>query len=119
MPQGKAIKATASNREYFEQKRAELEKVAADKLAQAQSRAEKLSQCKIVIAAHASEEGHLFGSVAPRDIVIAFAEQGHDLSKSEIDLSHGPIRELGEHTISLHLHSKVIQPITIEVILEK
>ena len=119
LPQNKAIKSTASNREYFEQKRAELEKIAAEKLQEAQTRAEKLASCKIIIKANASEEGKLYGSVAPRDIVIAFAEQGHEVSKSEIDMIEGAIRDLGEHAISLHLHSKVSTPITIEVISDK
>lgn len=119
LPKKMAIKSTASNREFFEQKRAELEKIAAEKLKEAQDRAEKLAVCKIVIHANASEEGKLYGSIAPRDIVMAFAEQGHEVAKSEIDMVSGAIRELGEHTVNLHLHSKVTTPINIEVIADK
>ena len=119
LPKKMAIKATASNRDYFEQKRAELEKIAAEKLKEAEARAAKLVACKIVIKTNASDEGKLYGSVAPRDIVMAFAEQGHEVAKSEIDMTSGAIRELGEHDISLHLHSKVNAPLTIEVVQDK
>jgi large subunit ribosomal protein L9 len=119
LPKNMAIKATASNREYFEMKRAELEKVAAEKLKTAEARAAKLVTCQIEIKANASDEGKLYGSITPRDISMAFAELGHEIAKSEIDMIDGAIRELGEHNISLNLHSKVKAPITIVVVQDK
>jgi large subunit ribosomal protein L9 len=119
LPKKMALKATASNREYFEMKRVELENIAAEKLKNAEERAARLVTCKIEIKANASDEGKLYGSITPRDIAMAFAELGHEVAKSEIDMVDGAIRELGEHNIRLNLHSKVQAPITIAIMQDK
>lgn len=107
IPFGKAVAATKDNVAVYEAKRAELEKVAAEKLALAQTRAEKLADISVSIAANAGEEGKLFGSIGTRDIEDAVKAQGHDVSKSEIRLPNGPLREIGEYDIAVQLHTDV------------
>ena len=107
IPQKKAVPATAENLEVFEARRAELEKIAGGKLLEAQSRAETINALSVSIETKAGEEGKLFGSVTVRDIAEAAEAKGVALEKSEIRLPQGPIRELGEFEIDVHLHPEV------------
>lgn len=107
IPQKKAVAATAENLEVFEARRAELEKVAGEKLGEAQTRAEAISALSITIETRAGEEGKLFGSVTVRDIAEAAEAKGVVIEKSEIRMPEGPIRELGEFEIDIHLHPEV------------
>ena len=107
IPQKKAVPATAENLQVFEARRAELEKMAEGKLVEAQSRAEAINALSINIETKAGEEGKLFGSITVRDISEAAEIKGVTLEKSEIRLPDGPIRELGEFEIDVHLHPEV------------
>lgn len=107
IPQKKAVPATAENLQVFEARRAELEKMAEGKLVEAQSRAEAINALSINIETKAGEEGKLFGSITVRDISEAAEVKGVTLEKSEIRLPDGPIRELGEFEIDVHLHPEV------------
>ena len=107
IPQKKAVPATAENLEVFEARRAELEKIAGGKFLEAQSRAETINALSISIETKAGEEGKLFGSVTVRDIAEAVEAKGVALEKSEIRLPQGPVRELGEFEIDVHLHAEV------------
>ena len=107
IPQKKAVPATAENLEVFEARRAELEKIAGGKLLEAKSRAETINSLSISIETKAGEEGKLFGSVTVRDIAEAAEAKGVALEKSEIRLPQGPVRELGEFEIDVHLHAEV------------
>ena len=107
IPQKKAVPATAENLEVFEARRAELEKIAGGKFLEAQSRAETINALSVNIETKAGEEGKLFGSVTVRDIAEAAGAKGVALEKSEIRLPEGPIRELGEFEINVHLHAEV------------
>jgi len=115
-PKGKAVPATKSNVEMFEQRRAELEaKLAAD-LKAAEERAEKVNALEaIVIESKAGDEGKLFGSVGTRDISDAVSAAGVKVEKSEILMPHGTIREVGEYEIELHLHADVFAKIKLVV----
>lgn len=116
IPYGKAVIANAANQAEFEARRAELEKAAADQLAAAKARAEKLAALTVELAAQASDEGKLFGSVGPRDIAEAVSAKGVALEKSEVLMPEGPIRQIGEYTLELKLHSDVIESVVIKVI---
>ncbi len=116
LPQGMAVLATQKNIADFETRRAELEKAAAEVLAKAKSRAEKMSELEIVVKAQAGDEGKLFGSVGPRDIAISATEQGTPLEKKEVILPEGPIRQTGDYNITLKLHSEVSVAVKIKVI---
>ena len=107
IPQKQAVPATAENLEVFEARRAELEKIAGGKLLEAQSRAETINALSVSIETKAGEEGKLFGSVTVRDIAEAAEAKGVALEKSEIRLPQGPVRELGEFEIDVHLHAEV------------
>jgi large subunit ribosomal protein L9 len=107
IPKGKATPATERYLVEFEARRAELEQIAADVLAKAQTRATALTDVVLKILARASEEGKLFGSVGPREVAEAAAQANIDLNKSEVHLPFGPIRQTGEHEIVLQLHSDV------------
>jgi len=116
--QKKAVPATSANLAEFEARRAELEKQAAGKLAEAQGRAEKLDGLSVSVATKAGDEGKLFGSITVRDIVSAAEAAGQTLEKSEVSLPEGPIRELGEFDIAVHLHPEVVATLKLAVVAE-
>lgn len=118
IPTGRAVRATERNLAEFEKRRAEFEKRAADILAAAQARAEKISAIAVKLAANASDEGKLFGSIGPREIAEAVTAQGEALNKSEVHLPEGPIRELGEYQVDVQLHSDVMTTIKVEIVAE-
>jgi len=107
LPYGKAVVANADNREKFESRRAELEKAHADSLGAAQARGEKLDGATVQIAVKAGEEGKLFGSVGAREIADALVAAGFEAERSEVQLPEGPIKEIGDHEITLSLHPEV------------
>ena len=119
IPQGKAVPATAENLAKVEARRAELEKAEAEQLAEAQARAEKINGLKLTIARKAAEEGKLYGSVAPADIVEAAEAAGAEIGKHEIHMPEGPIRVVGEYELNVSLHADVECTITIEVVAEE
>lgn len=119
LPQGKAKIASEENLKEFEARRAELEKEAAEALASAEARAEKLQDFGLTIEANAGSEGKLFGSIGTVDIVEAMTKQGHDIVKKEIRLPEGNIREVGEYDITLHLHTDVDVQIKLTVVPEE
>ncbi|MBK9665696.1 MAG: 50S ribosomal protein L9 [Gammaproteobacteria bacterium] len=116
VPYGKAVSATAENVARFEAQRAELEKIAAERTAEAQVRAGKLAGLRITIAANAGDEGKLFGSVGTRDIADAITAAGNAVSKSEVRMPNGVIRTIGDFEIALQLHSDITQTITVSVV---
>ena len=118
-PQGKAVPATKANIEKFEARRAELEaKLAAD-LTAANDRAAKLAALgEVTIASKAGDEGKLFGSVGTRDIADAITEAGVKVSKAEVKLPTGTLRETGEYEIDVQLHAEVTATVKIVVIAE-
>ncbi|MCK7542999.1 50S ribosomal protein L9 [Marinobacter bryozoorum] len=116
LPYGKAVAATTENLQAFEERRAELEKAAADKLAAAQSRAEALEGQSFTISSKAGDEGKLFGSIGVRDISDAITAGGTEVEKSEVRLPEGPIRVTGEYEIELQLHSDVTVTVQLAVV---
>ncbi|MFM2006843.1 MAG: hypothetical protein RLZZ09_2498 [Pseudomonadota bacterium] len=115
IPQGKAVVASAEKIEQFEQRRAELEKKAADTLAAAQSRSATISALKVTITHKAGDEGRLYGSIGTRDIAEAVTAAGVAVEKSEVRLPMGPIRHIGEYEIGIQLHGDVVAilPLTV------
>jgi len=116
-PKGKAIPATKDNLEHFEQRKAELLAAHNEKVAEAQKRAEKVKGLSLTIEVNASDEGKLFGSVGTREIAEAInAESGADIAKSEVQMPHGLIRDLGDYEIILDLGFDVDAPISVSVV---
>jgi large subunit ribosomal protein L9 len=115
LPKGKATLATPDNVKKFEARRAELEKIAREQFQDAESRAAAFKDFKLQITAKAGTEGKLFGSIGTADIAEACTAQGHKLARAEVRLPTGPLRTVGDHMITLHLHTDIdVQlPVTI------
>ncbi|MDT4331767.1 50S ribosomal protein L9 [Methylomonas sp. MED-D] len=118
IPQGKAVLATPAKIKEFEERRAELEKQAADKLAAATARGEALSKLSIVIAHKTGDEGRLFGSVGTHNIADAVTAAGVKVEKHEVRLPNGVIRNIGEYGIAFNLHADVVVTLPIKVVAE-
>lgn len=116
IPTGKAVPATKENIKHFEERRAELEAQAADVLAAAQARADKLAGIEVTITANSGDEGKLFGSVGTADIADAVVAQGVELQKKEVRMPEGAIRQTGEFTFEVHLHPEVEASIKVTVV---
>lgn len=119
IPYGKAVTANDENRAKFEVQRAELEKTQTDAMDRAQARAARMTGITLQIVRKISEEGKLFGSVGIRDICEAMEQAGFDLVRSEIHLDGGPLKEVGDHGISVSLHPEINFKIIVSVVGEK
>ena len=115
IPQGKAKRATEANKQAFAERRAELERQQAEKLADAQARAAKLEGVTLAIAQKAGPDGKLFGSVGNADIVEALKAQGIAVAKSEVRMPNGAIKAIGEYQVELALHTDVVTTINVAV----
>lgn len=118
IPSGKAALATHGNIKEFEARRAELEKKSAEELTAAKARADLVQGMQLIIPANVGSEGKLFGSVGPIDIAAAFAKVGVEVTRAEIRMPEGPIHEIGDFTVGLHLHSDVNVDISVKVVAE-
>ena len=116
VPQGKAVPATAANLADFEARRAEFEAKAKAQLEGAEGRRAALEGVEVTIAANASAEGKLFGSVTPRDIAEQLTKQGHKVDKSEVVMGEGPFRRTGEYEVVVRLHADIEQPVKVIVV---
>ena len=119
LPQGKAALATKENVKEFEARRAELEKAAAAELKAAQDRAKLVEGMDLVIPANVGSEGKLFGSVGPIDISDAFSKVGVEIARAEVRMPDGPIHEVGDFVIGLHLHPEVDVDVNVKVVPEE
>lgn len=116
IPYGKAVYATKDNVVKFEARRAELEKIIAEKQSQALERKKAIEAVDIVtISAKAGEEGKLFGSIGTRDIAEAFTKAGIEIEKCEIRLPTGALRMTGEYEIAVELHSDVTASVKVQI----
>ena len=116
VPHGKAKRASPENLAEFEKRRVDLEKQQADIQTQAQSRAEKLNGMMVQITQKAGVDGKLFGSVTTNDIADALQAQGFEVAKGEIRMPDGPLKQVGDHEITLALHSDVTATIKVSVL---
>ena len=116
IPQGKAKRATEANKAEFAVRRAELEKQQAEQLTAAQARGEKLAGYTLQISQKAGVDGRLFGSVTNGDIAEQLTAQGFEVAKSEVRMPNGPLKAIGDHTVSVALHHDVVVDITVSVL---
>ncbi len=119
LPGGKATLATAENIAKFESRRAELEAKSSADLASARTRAAALEGFTLSIAAKAGSEGKLFGSIGTSDIAEACLKAGQRIERAEVRLPDGPVRMVGEHVITLHLHGDINVQVPLTVIAEE
>lgn len=115
IPHGKARRATEAALKEFEGRRAELEAAQAAKLGAAQALAEKLNGLTVQIGAKAGVDGRLFGSVTNVDIAEALDRVGHKVERAQIRMPQGPLKQVGEHKLTIALHTDVTAEITVAV----
>ena len=116
IPQRKARRATATALAEFEAKRADLENAAAAKLAIATHAGAKLNGLTVQISQKAGVDGRLFGSVTNADIAEAITQQGFAVEKSQIRMPNGPLKLVGDHPLSVALHTDVVVDVIIAVL---
>ncbi|MBB3280349.1 LSU ribosomal protein L9P [Mitsuaria sp. PDC51] len=118
IPTRQARRATEAAIKEFEAKRAELEKVAAEKLAAAQALGEKIAGTTVTISQKAGVDGRLFGSVTNADIAEALTKAGTAIVKSQVRLPNGPLKTVGEFPVSVAPHTDVVAEVTVKVVAE-
>ncbi|QYN43866.1 MULTISPECIES: 50S ribosomal protein L9 [unclassified Gilliamella] len=119
IPQGKAVPATKKNIEFFEARRAELEAKLAETLKAAEQRVAEINALgKVTITSKAGDEGRLFGSIGTRDIADAVKARGINVSKSEVRLPNGVLRNTGEFEVLFQVHSEAFAKVIVEIIAE-
>ena len=116
IPQRKARRATESNKAEFAAKRAVLEQAAAEKLTAAQGVGEKLGGLNLRITAKSGVDGRLFGSVTNADIADALGREGYSAEKAQIRMPNGPLKLVGDHVVSVVLHTDVVVDVTVAVV---
>ena len=115
IPQGRARRATDANKAEFEAKRAELEKAAAAKLAEAKTQGEKLAGTNVKITQKAGVDGRLFGSVTNYDIAEELTKMGFPVAKAQVRMPNGPIKTVGDSSVSVALHTDVVVDVNVTV----
>ncbi|TWU65944.1 MULTISPECIES: 50S ribosomal protein L9 [Crateriforma] len=106
LPQGLATIANDHHKRMVEKHRDKLRAIELEKLKEWRDLSDELGKQSITIEANANDEGHLYGSVGPHEIVDALKEAGFTLAQDQIRLE-GPLKELGLYTVKIHLHSEV------------
>lgn len=115
LPQGLATVATEHHRRMVEKHREKLRAIELEKLSEYRSLADDLAKQSITIEANANDEGHLYGSVGPHEIVDGLKSAGFTLAQDQIRLE-GPLKELGLYTVKVHLHSEVDASVKVWVV---
>jgi len=118
IPKKMAKRATPAAMAEFEARRAELEKIAAEKLAAAQGVAEKMAGLSVTVARKAGMDGRLFGSVGNADVAEALKAAGFDVDKAAVRMPEGPLKAIGEFPLDIALHTDVLANITVAVVAE-
>jgi len=119
LPKGKATLATPANVRKFETRRAELEKIQRDNMADAEGRKTQFEGFKLTLAAKAGSEGKLFGSIGTADIAEASTAAGYKLLRSEVRLPSGPLRAVGDHVVVVHLHTDINVELPVTIVAEE
>ena len=116
IPTRAARRATEAAIKEFEARRAELEKAAAEKLAAAQKLGEALAGKTVRIAQKAGVDGRLFGSVTNNDIAEALTRIDFKVQKSQVRMPNGPLKTVGEHTVTVIPHTDVSAEVKVVVL---
>ncbi len=116
IPAGRARRATQNAIAEFEARRVELEKVAAAKHAEAQALGEKLTAVTVKLSQKAGVDGRLFGSVTNHDVSDELNKQGFKVAKSQVRMPNGPLKNVGDYTVSVNLHTDVTVDVNVTVL---
>jgi large subunit ribosomal protein L9 len=114
LPQKKAVRATAENRDRFEQQRAQLEELNLARRADAEQLAPRLQNLRVDLIRQAGEAGQLYGSVSPRDIADAVGKAGWSVRRDQVRLNQ-PIKALGLYDVPVALHPEVTISVRVNV----
>jgi large subunit ribosomal protein L9 len=114
LPQGKAMRANAANKARFENERATLEARNLERKSEAQQVADALAGKSFLVVRSAGETGQLYGSVAARDVSDILAAEGFNVGRNQVELNT-PIKTIGLHDVTLHLHAEVTLTIELNV----
>ncbi len=118
IPKRMAKRATPAAMAEFEARRAELEKLAAEKLAAAQGVADKMNGTTVTVARKAGMDGRLFGSVGNADVAEALKAAGFSVDRSAVRMPEGPLKTIGEFPLDVALHTDVLANINVAVVAE-
>ena len=116
IPHGKAKRATPDNLAAFEARRGELEAAQNEALSKAQELGSKIDGLTVQVTRKTGVDGRLFGSVTTHDIVEALEAQGFAIERAAIRLPQGPLKQVGDSSIAIGLHSDVVVHITVSVL---
>ena len=116
IPAGRARRATQSAVAEFEARRADLEKAAAAKLAEAQAQGEKVASVTLKLTQKAGVDGRLFGSVTNSDVSEALTKQGFAVAKAQVRMPNGPLKMVGDYTVQVNLHTDVTVDVSVTVL---
>jgi len=116
IPSGRARRATQTAIAEFEARRADLEKAAAAKLAEAQALGEKLANVALKITQKAGVDGRLFGSVTNHDVAEELNKQGFAVAKAQVRMPNGPLKLVGDYTVNVSLHTDVAVDVAVTVL---
>ena len=116
IPSRAARRATPQAIQEFEIKRAELEKAAAERFATAQALGEKMSGRTVHITQKAGVDGRLFGSVTNNDIAEALTRIDFKIVKVQVRMPNGPLKTVGEHTVTVAPHTDVVVEVKVVVV---
>lgn len=116
IPQGKAKRATPDNLAAFEVRRGELEKAQMDALTKAQELGSRIDGLTVQVTRKTGVDGRLFGSVTTHDIVEALQAQGFEIDRAAVRMPQGPLKQVGDNSIAIGLHSDVVVHITVSVL---
>jgi len=116
IPTGRARRATKSAIADFEARRAELEKAAAAKLAEAQALGEKVAAATVKLTQKAGVDGRLFGSVTNHDVAEELVKMGFAVAKAQVRMPNGPLKMVGDYTVQVHLHTDVNVDVNVSVL---
>jgi large subunit ribosomal protein L9 len=117
IPKRLAVMATDSNKKIVEQERQAALRREAKEAADAAELAKLLAGVSLTFAQKAGENDQLFGSVTSSDIAARLEEQKFHIDRKKIVL-HDPIKQLGEHTVTVKLHREVSVDIKVNVVKE-
>lgn len=116
IPTKRARRATEVAIKEFEARRAELERLAAEKLAAAQAVGEKLGGYAVTISQKAGVDGRLFGSVTNHDVAEALVKAGFQVAKAQVRMPNGPLKAVGEYTVQVAAHTDVVVDVNVKVV---
>jgi large subunit ribosomal protein L9 len=116
IPSGRARRATQSAVAEFEARRADLEKAAAAKLAEAQALGEKVAGTTLKLTQKAGVDGRLFGSVTNHDVAEELNKQGFSVVKASVRMPNGPLKMVGDYTVQVNLHTDVTVDVNVTVL---